>query len=79
MPYAAQKMLITPKYAAKILGCSEARVRELVAAKALPHVRLGKRGLRIPKDSLKAWIIAMTIAEPPQAKENGSDRPQSET
>lgn len=41
--------------AAQMLGCTVRAVRELLWAKKLPHVKLGKKFV-IPTDSLRAFV-----------------------
>ena len=53
-------LLVRPERAAELLSCSRAHLYSMVASGALPAVRLGHRGLRIPMDALRAWIEART-------------------
>jgi excisionase family DNA binding protein len=63
-------MLLTVPQVADHLGISRERAYELIAAGALPVVRLGKRRTRVPRAALQEWITAQI--EP--AKTSSMDR-----
>ena len=60
MPQEEQPVLLTVAEAAKLLRLSRSQVYNLVSAGQLPTVRLGPRGIRIPRQALLDWIAAHT-------------------
>lgn len=51
------QQLLTPDAAAKLLGLAKQTVYQLVCAKKIPHVKLG-RALRFNPDDLSDWVRA---------------------
>ena len=49
------RLLLRPSECADEIGCSRAKVYELLASREIPAVRLGGR-LRIPRHKLVEWI-----------------------
>jgi hypothetical protein len=47
---------VTPAKAGEMLGVSEARIRQLILAKALRHVRWGKYGLMVWRASVEQYL-----------------------
>lgn len=56
-------MTLSVREAADHLGVGRNTVYELVARRELPHLRIG-RTIRIPTESLAAWIAARTLGTP---------------
>lgn len=50
-----ERLLIRPKEASEMLGCSRSHLYTLLATGTLPRVRLGK-SIRIPLTALRRWI-----------------------
>lgn len=48
--------LLTADEAAQLLHVPRSTVYELVRSQALPHVRIGERGLRFTRSDLGGWI-----------------------
>lgn len=61
-----ERLLLKPEEAATALGLGRSKTYELLARGALPSIRLGGR-LRVPADSLRAWISR--AAAPPAPTE----------
>lgn len=55
-----QKLLLTVKEMAEILGIGVTYAYRLVNTKGFPVLRLGPRQIRIPFEGLKRWIEKMT-------------------
>ncbi len=53
------RLLLRVGEAAEMLGMGRSTVYELIAAGALPSVRMGK-SLRVPIEQLKGWIAEAT-------------------
>ena len=53
----ADRLVLTVKETAQILGVSVATVSKLVKTGQLPAIRLGKRTVRIPKAALEQWLV----------------------
>lgn len=61
--------LFTVPEAAKELGISTTKCWEMVRAKELPSVRIGKGNVRIPRFMLRQWLeeqIRIQSGEPPE-------------
>lgn len=56
-PAPGAPLLLSVREAARYSGLPRDFVYELVAAKALPHLRIG-RAYKIPKSALDAWVSA---------------------
>jgi excisionase family DNA binding protein len=50
-----EKLLLRPTEAADAIGIGRSKIYELLASGALPSVRIGS-SVRVPVDSLRAWI-----------------------
>ena len=50
-----EKLLLRPAEAADALGVSRSKIYELLAARALPVVRVGN-SVRVPADVLRQWL-----------------------
>jgi len=50
-----EKLLYRPAEAAEAIGVSRARAYELIAAGAIPSIRIGS-SIRVPVDALRTWI-----------------------
>jgi excisionase family DNA binding protein len=48
--------LLNAKEAAELLNVPQSTLYELVRSRGLPHVRIGKRGLRFTRAGLQAWV-----------------------
>lgn len=57
-----EKLLLTPEEARspEYLNCSRTTMYALLASKAIPHIRLGRRYL-IPRQKLVEWIEKQVI------------------
>lgn len=51
----AERMLYKPAEAAEAIGVSRARAYELIAAGAIPSIRIGS-SIRVPVEALREWI-----------------------
>jgi excisionase family DNA binding protein len=51
--------LLKPTEVANVLGIGRSKAYELIAAGAIPSIRIGA-SVRVPADSLRAWIAAQT-------------------
>jgi excisionase family DNA binding protein len=52
------KEALKPSEAAAVIGVGKDRMREILASGELEVVRLGPRLVRIPVESLRAWLRA---------------------
>jgi excisionase family DNA binding protein len=48
--------ILTPDEVAKLLRVSRRTINHLVAAKAIPFVRIGKRTIRFKRDAVMKWF-----------------------
>jgi len=64
-----ERMLLTPMEAAALLQVGRSRMYAMLADGTLPHIRLGKRSIRIPLASLKLWLE--TLEQPSGAENTG--------
>lgn len=55
-----EKLLLRPVEVAEALGIGRSKCYELIASGSLPSIRLGGGTLRVPLDSLRAWVAAQT-------------------
>ncbi|MFN8159743.1 MAG: helix-turn-helix domain-containing protein [Solirubrobacterales bacterium] len=53
--------LLNAHEAAHLLNVPRSTVYELVRSRALPHVRVGDRGLRFARGDLAAWVAENTF------------------
>jgi excisionase family DNA binding protein len=53
--------LLDTRQAASLLNVPRSAVYELVRSRSLPHVRVGKRGLRFVRSDLAAWVAENTF------------------
>lgn len=53
--------LLDARQAASLLNVRRSTVYELVRSRSLPHVRVGKRGLRFVRSDLAAWVANNTF------------------
>jgi excisionase family DNA binding protein len=53
--------LLDARQAASLLNVRRSTVYELVRSRSLPHVRVGKRGLRFVRSDLAAWVTDNTF------------------
>jgi excisionase family DNA binding protein len=51
-----ERLTMTVPEAAVALDCSRKHIYDLVHAKAIPHVRIGRK-VRIPSAALERWLI----------------------
>ena len=56
------RLLLRPVEVAEMLGIGRSKAYELIASAVIPSVRIGA-SVRVPVDSLRAWIAAR-IPEP---------------
>ncbi|MGI8589089.1 MAG: helix-turn-helix domain-containing protein [Chloroflexia bacterium] len=49
-------LLLRPAAAAKMLSISRSKIYSMIAAHEIPHVRIGKSGIRIPAQALARWL-----------------------
>lgn len=49
------KLLYRPTEVAELLGIGRSKAYELIAARVMPSIRIGA-SIRVPADSLRAWI-----------------------
>lgn len=54
-----EKMLLRPIEVADALGVGRSKAYELIASGVIPSVRIGA-SVRVPLDSLRAWIASQT-------------------
>ena len=52
-----ERVVLTVKETADLLGVSAATVSKLVKTGQLPAIRLGKRTVRIPRAALEQWLV----------------------
>lgn len=57
-----EPLLIGYEDAAQSLGVAKITIAKMVMAKAIPHVRIGRRTLFRPAD-LKAWVAERRVPE----------------
>lgn len=60
------RLLLRPAETADAIGVSRSRAYELIASGEIPSIRIGG-SVRVPVDSLKAWIarrLTQATAEP---------------
>ena len=50
-------VVLKPKEAADLIGCSEYTIKELVRRKQIPHYRIGVR-IMFTRTALKKWIAS---------------------
>jgi excisionase family DNA binding protein len=50
-----ERLMLRPTEAADAIGVSRSKLYELIAARAIPSVRVGGC-VRVPVDALRAWI-----------------------
>jgi excisionase family DNA binding protein len=55
-PPPLQDPLLDANEAARLLNVPRGTIYELVRSRGLPHVRIGKRGLRFTRAGLSAWV-----------------------
>jgi excisionase family DNA binding protein len=55
--------LLKPIEVAETLGISRSRVFELLAARELPSIHIG-RSIRVPREQLAAWIDSQVVWQP---------------
>lgn len=48
--------LMTADQAARLLHVPRSTLYELVRSRGLPHVRIGRRGLRFTREDLARWV-----------------------
>jgi excisionase family DNA binding protein len=53
--------LLDASEAAALLNVPRTAVYELVRSRGLPHVRVGKRGMRFVRSDLATWVAANTF------------------
>ncbi len=53
------KLLLKPLEVAELLGIGRSKTYELIGAGLIPSVRIGT-SVRVPTDSLRAWISKQT-------------------
>lgn len=54
-----EPMVLRPAQVGEVLGVSRSKAYELISAGVIPSIRIGG-SVRVPLDSLKAWIEAQT-------------------
>ncbi len=54
-----ERLLLRPVEVAEAIGVGRSKVYELLASGQLPSVRVGA-SVRVPVDSLRAWIASQT-------------------
>lgn len=55
-------LLLTYAQAAQLIGIPINTLYALVSQRRIPHVRLGPRFVRFPKDQLLAWVQSKAVA-----------------
>jgi excisionase family DNA binding protein len=55
--------------AAAYTGCSEESIRELIASGALPHGKIGARGIRVRRSDIDRALLAQAREEPSQVQD----------
>jgi len=55
-PQALFEPLLDANEAAKLLHVPRSTLYELVRSRGLPHVRIGRRGLRFTREDLARWV-----------------------
>jgi len=66
------KLLLSVPAAAALMSVSTATAYQAVADGLWPVVRLGRRGVRVPREALIAWVRDQTVMG---AAEGSTDRP----
>lgn len=57
-------LLLTVKEAAELLNCSASTTYKLIWSGNIPHIKLGSRTVRVPRQGLVDWIAQHQLAEP---------------
>lgn len=71
----SEKLLLKPEEAAAALGISRSRLYELMAAKLIPSVTIG-RSRRVPAAALRVWVEGEIIkTERPSAHSSINEQP----
>jgi len=60
--------LLDANEAAELLNVPRSSLYELVRSRGLPHVRIGKRGLRFTRAGLRAWVDENTYGKPARSE-----------
>lgn len=50
------KLLYRPTELIELLGCSRSKIYSLIAEGAIPHIKVGPRGIRVPAEGIRQWI-----------------------
>ena len=58
-----EKLVYTPKEAAKVIGVGLNTMYELTARDDFPAIRVSPRVIRIPADKLREWLTAQATAK----------------
>jgi excisionase family DNA binding protein len=58
---AAAAALLDARQAAAFLNVPRSTLYELVRSRGLPHVQIGKRGIRFAQSDLEQWIARNTV------------------
>ena len=53
--------LLRVEEAGRVLGLSRSRIYSLIKAGRIPHLRIGPRGLRVPRAALIEWMEEQTM------------------
>jgi excisionase family DNA binding protein len=64
----AEPLVLRVEEAAELLACCKSQVYALVKSGQLPSVKLGKSGIRIPRQGLVDWINGGGVAGEDLAK-----------
>ncbi len=57
-----EKLLLTPAEVAQAIGIGRSKAYELIASGQLPAIKVGKKGVRVSLEHLRAWIAAQVEA-----------------
>ncbi len=55
-PQSLSEPLLDANQAARLLHVPRSTLYELVRSRGLPHVRIGRRGLRFTREDLARWV-----------------------
>ena len=55
-PLDGKREILTPDEVAELLRVSRGKINQLVAANAIPFVRIGKRRIRFKREAVMKWF-----------------------
>jgi excisionase family DNA binding protein len=64
-----ERLVLKPDEVAQMLSIGRSKVYALIASGELPSIRIGKKGVRIPYDALRKWVITARGGDPSEFKQ----------